>query len=128
VQHLAGHESPAYGSGPPELHPLRLAADSRLGAIVGSGDGGDGAFTVNTYHHQGVRLEDLAPGLRATGVSPWAQPGSPTGAPSQLVEALESVDPERFVVAVQCHPERIESTPPAFARLFGAFVEAARAP
>lgn len=128
VQHLDGHESPAYGKGPSQLHPLRLASDSRLAAIVGSGDGGDSTFTVNTYHHQGVRPEDLGPGLRATGLSPWAGPTSPAGGPGELVEALESVDPERFIVAVQCHPERTESTPSAFANLFGAFVEAARTP
>jgi len=34
---------------------------------------------------------------------------------------------ERFVVGVQCHPERTESTPDAFERLFAAFVAAATA-
>jgi putative glutamine amidotransferase len=32
------------------------------------------------------------------------------------------------VLGVQCHPERTESTPPAFERLFSVFVDAARGP
>src|SRR5574337_256626 len=34
VQHLDGHASPAYGTGPADRHPLRLVADSRLAALV----------------------------------------------------------------------------------------------
>jgi len=32
----------------------------------------------------------------------------------------------RFVVGVQCHPERTESTPAAFENVFDAFIQAAR--
>jgi putative glutamine amidotransferase len=71
---------------------------------------------VNAFHHQGILAGDLAPGLVA---SAWAE--SPAG---PLVEGLEKPG-ERFVVGVQCHPERTESTPPEFERLFAAFVEAA---
>jgi putative glutamine amidotransferase len=74
---------------------------------------------VNSYHHQAVRASDLALGLVA---SAWAS--SPAG---DLVEGLEAAD-GRFVFGVQCHPERTESTPPAFERLFGVFVDAARGP
>ncbi len=74
---------------------------------------------VNSYHHQAVRGTDLAPGLVANA---WA--GSPDG---DLVEGLEAAD-GRFVIGVQCHPERPESTPPAFERLFAVFVDAARGP
>lgn len=72
---------------------------------------------MNSYHHQGIRPGDLAPGLAA---SAWA--GSSAG---DLVEGLEATD-GRFIVGVQCHPERTESTPEAFERLFAAFVEACR--
>ena len=41
-----------------------------------------------------------------------------------LVEALEAPG-SRFVVGLQCHPERQESTPAAFERVFAAFVAAA---
>jgi putative glutamine amidotransferase len=75
-------------------------------------------LTVNSYHHQAVRPEDLAATLIAAGSAPHAD--------GDLVEAVESVDPGRFVVGVQCHPERTESTPEEFERLFEAFVDAAR--
>jgi putative glutamine amidotransferase len=74
---------------------------------------------VNSHHHQAIRAADLAPGLVADA---WAS--SPAG---DLVEGLEAAD-GRFVFGVQCHPERTESTPDAFERLFGVFVDAARGP
>ncbi len=74
-------------------------------------------LTVNTYHHQAVDHTRLAPGLRAVG---WAASGA-----GRLVEALESRD-GRWVVAVQCHPERTESTPDEFDGVWEAFVRAAR--
>ena len=42
-------------------------------------------------------------------------------------EGLEGIG-ERFVAAVQCHPERTESTPAAFDRLWRFFVDACRGP
>jgi gamma-glutamyl-gamma-aminobutyrate hydrolase PuuD len=59
----------------------------------------------------------LAPGLRAVG---WA--ASEAG---RLVEALESQD-DRWVVGIQCHPERTDSTPDEFEGVWEAFVRAAR--
>jgi gamma-glutamyl-gamma-aminobutyrate hydrolase PuuD len=59
--------------------------------------------------------DGLAPGLVAAA---WAE-----SAEGPLVEGLESAD-ERFVVGVQCHPERTDSTPAAFEGLFAAFVRA----
>jgi putative glutamine amidotransferase len=76
-------------------------------------------ITVNSYHHQAVRAADLAPGLAAAG---WSS--SPAG---DLVEALEGTG-ERFVVGIQCHPERRETTPPEFDRLWRFFVDACRGP
>lgn len=113
LQHVDGHEGPSYGRGPAATHPIRLEPASRLAVWL------DGAMAleVNTYHHQAVRAQDLAPGLTA---SAWAD--SPAG---PLVEGIEAAD-GRFIVGVQCHPERTESTPAAFERLFAAFVEAAR--
>ncbi len=66
-----------------------------------------------------MRAADLAPGLVA---SAWAS--SPAG---EIVEGLEAAD-GRFIIGVQCHPERTESTPRAFERLFSVFVDAARGP
>ena len=84
--------------------------------FLGSGDDAR-PLVVNAYHHQGVRDDDLAPGLVA---SAWADSSA-----GPLVEGLEAPG-SRFVVGVQCHPERTESTPTAFENVFEAFVAAAR--
>jgi len=114
IQHVDGHEGPPPGSGPATVHPLVLSPGSRLAGILGVPEGA--TLPVNSYHHQGVTPDRLAPGLLPTGTSPY--PGG------TLIEAFERPGP-RFFVAVQCHPERTDSTPDAFARLFRAFVAAA---
>ena len=119
LQHVDGHAGPSWGQGPAKAHPLRLAPGTRLARILFPTNSRGGVVPVNTYHHQAVRAADLAPGLVANA---WAS--SPAG---DLVEGLEAAD-GRFIVAVQCHPERTESTPAAFERLFGVFVDAARGP
>ena len=115
LQEVGGHAGPGWTSGPARIHPLRLDGDGRLAALVAPD--GAGEVPVNTYHHQAVRAADLAPGLVATG---WA--ASEAG---DLVEAFERPG-SRFVVGVQCHPERTESTPAGFEALWQAFVEACR--
>jgi CTP synthase (UTP-ammonia lyase) len=59
----------------------------------------------------------LGQGLKAVG---WSS--SEAG---RLVEALESRD-GHWVVAVQCHPERTESTPDEFEGVWEAFIRVAR--
>jgi putative glutamine amidotransferase len=116
VQHVDGHESgpwPATAQSATRHH-LRLDRRSRLAAMLG----GIPELEVNSFHHQAVTREGLAHGLRVAGT---VQDGNGT----QLVEALESADPERWLVAVQCHPERTESTPGALSALWLAFVDAA---
>jgi len=123
VQHLDGHSGPGWGSGHAHTHPIRVVPGTRFARIVGpqlaATDDGDHVLHVNSYHHQGVTEEHLAPGLVA---SAWAD--SPAGA---LVEALEAPDGP-FRVAVQCHPERTESSPRELEQLFAAFVAACREP
>jgi gamma-glutamyl-gamma-aminobutyrate hydrolase PuuD len=119
LQHVDDHIGASYGHGPARTHPLRVAPGTRLARILFPTNARGGVVNANTYHHQGVRATDLAPGLVA---SAWA--GSPAG---DLVEALEAAD-GRFVLGVQTHPERTESTPGAFERLFAVFVDAARGP
>jgi putative glutamine amidotransferase len=113
LQHLDGHESAAYPTGPAEQHPIWIAEGSRLASIVGGAE----ALLVNTYHHQGVTADRLAAGLVAS-----ARAAHPA---SELVEALESRDPDRWLVGIQCHPERTESSPLVLERLWAAFVAAA---
>jgi gamma-glutamyl-gamma-aminobutyrate hydrolase PuuD len=115
LQHVDDHSGPGLGSGrPARTHRLRLVTGSRLAALVGDDAAGS---PVNTFHHQAVRAVDLAPGFVATA---WAD--SPAG---PIVEALEAPG-ERFVVGVQFHPERVDSTPPAYEALWRAFVNACR--
>ncbi len=114
TQHVDGHAGPAWDRGPAAIHPIRLDPTTRVGRLLAAAgfDGGP----VNTFHHQAVAAGDLAPGLAAAA---WAD--SPVG---PIVELLEGID-GRWVVGVQCHPERTDSTPPAFEALFRAFVGAA---
>ncbi len=116
IQDVADHAGPGWSTGPAKMHAIRIEPDSRLALALS--DGADDLLVdvpVNTYHHQGVGRDDLAPGLVATG---WA-----SGSDGDLVEAVEMAG-ERFVVGVQCHPERTEFSPAGFERLWAAFVDA----
>ena len=114
IQHVEGHDHSADAA---EAHPLHLDPTSRLAAILGQ-DGPLARIEVNSYHHQGVRPADVAPGLLAVGLAPHYE--------GDLVEALESADAEEWLFGVQCHPERPEFIGPEFEHLWRAFVEAAR--
>lgn len=72
-------------------HAVTLEPDSWIARVY------DGAsrLRVNTIHHQGLR--EIAPQLRETA---WA--------PDGIVEAVEWIDDERWVVGVQWHPEWLE--------------------
>jgi putative glutamine amidotransferase len=117
TQHLDGHDGPSWGQGAPLLHRMRVVGGTQLARILRPTNPGTFVVQVNSSHHQGVRAADVAPGLAASGWSPAEG--------AELVEALEGRDPTHFVLGVQSHPERTESTPPEFARLFGFFVDAA---
>jgi len=119
VQHVDGHAGPGWGHGPAHTHPLRLASGTRLARILSPTNVGGGVLTVNSYHHQAVLPANLASAFVPAG---WSS--SPEG---DLVEAFEAPSGP-FRVGVQCHPERTESSPKAFERLFAFFVEAARGP
>lgn len=114
VQHLEGHEGGPYPAATAVTHEIGLVEGSRLARILDA----PGSVTVNSFHHQAVTTDRLADGLR---VSARAEHG-----PEILVEGLETIDADRWVIAVQCHPERSESMPAAFERLWAAFVDAAR--
>ena len=104
VQHLPeqiGHDRHRHEPGAFSDHDVKVAADSRLGALLGE------RAPVKSHHHQGFgRIGD---GLREVA---WAEDG--------VVEGLE--DPEKkFAMGVLWHPEEGED----FA-LFKALVEEAR--
>jgi putative glutamine amidotransferase len=118
VQHVEGHVGAAYGHGEALMHPIELVPGTRLAAILDP-EGSGAPLEVNSYHHQAVVRGGFAPGLR---VAATADAGG-----IELVEGLEAPG-DRFVVGVQCHPERTESTPPEFEGLWRAFVDACRRP
>ena len=88
-------------------HRVRVAEGSALAGILGTCD-----LTTNSFHHQAVKRP-------AAGFEPaaWAEDG--------LIEGIENRS-RRFAVAVQWHPEGVYRSDPYAARLFSAFVEAAR--
>ena len=101
---------------PSRWHEVDIDGASRLADILGAT-----TFAINSRHHQAVRREDLAPGLRAVA---FADDHGQT-----LIEGYESQG-HTWVIGVQWHPERPEEHEPAFAprmrRLFAAFIGAAR--
>lgn len=126
LQDVPSHAGTPYGHGPAHSHFLEIEPASKLGRAIASAApdgvaGGDEEDTlleleVNTYHHQAVRHDSLAKGLRAVA---WSD--SEFG---RLVEGLEGTD-HQWLLAVQCHPERTESTPEEFDGLWADFVQAA---
>jgi putative glutamine amidotransferase len=90
-------------------HAVTLEPDSRLSQIIG-----ESQFEVNSLHHQAVR--NLGEGLRIVARSPEG-----------IVEATETTDPDRFLIGVQWHPERMVGDDEKQAKLLRAFVEAAKA-
>src|SRR5215212_7493361 len=106
-------EAIKHEQGPPRdrpSHRIRLLESSKLSNIARSVDA-----LVNSHHHQAV--EGIGANLVATA---WANDG--------IVEALEDPRPDRFVMAVQWHPELGWENDLFSQRLFQAFVnEAANA-
>ncbi|MEX2579564.1 MAG: gamma-glutamyl-gamma-aminobutyrate hydrolase family protein [Verrucomicrobiales bacterium] len=88
-------------------HAVALEPDSRLGRIFGETE-----FEVNSMHHQAV--DGLGKNLRIV-----------ARCPEGVVEATETTDPDRFLVGVQWHPEKLMPDDTRQAKLLKAFVEAA---
>lgn len=89
-------------------HSVRVPLGSRLSGIVYAAD-----LLVNSHHHQAI--EALGAGLVATA---WS--------PDGIIEAFEDPRPDRFVVAVQWHPELGWENDQFSQRLFSTFVAHAR--
>lgn len=107
LQHFDGHRTPTDGA--TRFHPVRVEQDSKLYAIVAMEQ-----FDVNTFHHQGLDRNSLAPHFRAAAL---AEPDT------WLVEAYESTQ-HNWVVGVQWHPERIFELGDAHRRLWESFMRA----
>ena len=94
-----------------DAHPVKVAAGSRLAALLAEGCALE--TEVNSSHHQAIRV----PGdrLRVVAVSPL----------DGVIEAVELDSPEHFVLAVQWHPERTRAESAVSREIFKALVEAA---
>lgn len=107
VQHLDNHRSDTEA---PVLHEVVVLPETRFAQIVETS-----SLPVNTYHHQGVDTETLAPVFRPVGFAKedhW------------LVEAYESAT-HPWVIGVQWHPERMQdSLPEGHRKLWDSFIEA----
>ena len=111
-QHVPDEIAPAlrHSAGEPGQrtnHRVRIAEDSHLARIVGTTD-----LATNSSHHQAIR--EVAPPLRAVA---WSEDG--------VIEAAEARD-ERFLLAIQWHPENLAAKRTEHLALFAALVEAAR--
>lgn len=90
-------------------HPIALEPDSRLARILGKTE-----LEVNSMHHQAA--DEIGRGLRAVAKSP-----------DGVVEATESTDPQRFLIGVQWHPEKMVDDETQ-KKLIKAFVSESRIP
>ena len=88
-------------------HRIRLSENTRLSNIGGAVDA-----LVNSHHHQAI--ESVGANLVATA---WTTDG--------VIEALEDPRPDRFILAVQWHPEMGWQNDLLSQRLFRAFVNEA---
>jgi len=73
-------------------HDIRVETGSWVSDVYG----GATALAINSIHHQSVK--DLAPDLTATA---WA--------PDGVVEAIECINADRWLVGLQWHPEWLEA-------------------
>jgi len=89
-------------------HSIKIEVESRLSRLITNGD----SVQVNSHHHQAVR--EVGKDLRATA---WAKDG--------VIECLEDERDDRFVFAVQWHPELSWKTDNLSANIFKEFVNAA---
>lgn len=108
-QDLPGHRSGPDGAS--AIHDLTIVPGTALAEIL---DPARVTWT-NSRHHQGFGRAEIAPGLEAAA---WS-------AGEDLVEGVV-LPGRRWVLGVQCHPERAEEIPAEFADLFEAFVAACR--
>src|SRR5215216_2560811 len=103
-------EAIKHEQGPPRdrpSHRVRLSESSKLSRIAGTLDA-----VVNSHHHQAI--ESVGADLVATA---WTTDG--------VIEAMEDPRPDRFVLAVQWHPELGWANDLLSQRLFRTFVNEA---
>lgn len=113
VQHIESQINHSPGRTVAKAHSVTIEPKSRLAEIVGAP-----TVAVNSSHHQSANA--VGDGLRVIARSP----------DDGIIEAVEGISPEHFVLAVQWHPERSVNEAPEVAEsaraIFRAFIEAAK--
>lgn len=110
VQHIESRVQHT-GNSAEVAHQAVIAPGSLLGSLAGK-DSQD--IPVNSSHHQAA--EKLGDGLRVAARCP----------DDQIIEAIEGIDPQHPVLAVQWHPERSAERDATSRKLFEWLVQAAR--
>jgi putative glutamine amidotransferase len=87
------------------IHSIQVERGSRMEEVLGVCE-----VVANSLHHQAIR--EPGKGVCITGRS------------EDGVAELMEVPGQRFMLAVQCHPEELYTQHPAWSRLFKAFVDA----
>jgi putative glutamine amidotransferase len=117
IQHIHSPVNHEAGRTVAVAHEIEVEPESKLAEIVGLETKVDRSpilVPVNSSHHQAADV--IGDGLRVVARSP--QDG--------VVEALEGISPDHFVLAVQWHPERSVDDDEASRAIFRALVDAAR--
>lgn len=108
-QHIDGHRQEEPGA--QNLRSAKLVEGTLLHNLADKQE----IFT-NTFHHQAVK--DVAPGFVASAI---AEDGT-----VEAIEPENALTSERFILAVQWHPEMFFKTDETAKNIFSAFVEAAK--
>jgi putative glutamine amidotransferase len=95
----------ANSDGSSSFHSVEVYPGTKLASILG----GSGTYRVNSRHHQGLREQHLAAGLRIAAVSR-----------DGIVEGVEAPS-DWALFGVQCHPER-RGEAPEFERVIAALI------
>ncbi len=119
LQHIESPINHEAGKSVLIAHTVEVDSESRLGEIIAAGAKPSEkhalSIPVNSSHHQAAEV--AGDGLRVVARCP--QDG--------IIEALEGISDDHFVVAVQWHPERSVEHDEGSRAIFRALVEAARA-
>jgi putative glutamine amidotransferase len=107
IQHVEGHI--AHSNIRDREHKVTIRGGHIMKRMFG-----EKSITVNSNHHQAADPDHIGKGLQAVA---YAEDG--------VVEAIECIDPNRFVLGVQWHPERVRFDDQR-EKIFGGFIDAAR--
>jgi putative glutamine amidotransferase len=116
LQHIESGVNHEAGRKVPVAHDVVIESGSKLAEIVGGQSRSDAPIRIpaNSSHHQAAG-DVIGDGLRVVARCPE----------DEIIEALEGLSPDHFVLAVQWHPERSYDEDARSRALFRALVKAA---